>query len=105
MVYNGSVRKGMNLINLDKNKLRIAFSDPRATIRYVLEDREGVVRFKLINEMGLYLASGKRVLEVGCGGGYFANLLKQASYNVLAGDITEPKTPPNQFWKLQRLKP
>jgi len=57
-----------------------------------------------LNEVATYLANGKRVLELGCGGGYFANLLKQAGYDVIAGDIINPKTPPGQFWKLQRLK-
>jgi len=57
-----------------------------------------------LNEVMAYLANRKLVLEVGCGGGYFANLLQQAGYDVLAGDIIDPKTPPGQFWKLQRLK-
>jgi 2-polyprenyl-3-methyl-5-hydroxy-6-metoxy-1,4-benzoquinol methylase len=57
-----------------------------------------------LNEVMSYLANRKLVLEVGCGGGYFANLLQQAGYDVLAGDIIDPKTPPGQFWKLQRLK-
>lgn len=57
-----------------------------------------------LHEVATYFEGGKRVLEVGCGGGYFANLLKQAGYDVIAGDITGPRTPLGQFWKLQRSK-
>ena len=50
-----------------------------------------------LNEVMSYLANRKLVLEVGCGGGYFANLLQQAGYDVLAGDIIDPKLLPVNF--------
>lgn len=100
-------------MNLDKDKLRaliqleiqhlklLGWNLPRRLQVHMLTH---FWYMDYLDEVTSYLPKEKRVLDIGCGGGYFANLLKIAGYDIVAGDIVGSETPSGEFWHLQRSK-
>jgi len=81
------------LANLDQDRLReIQARYATSTnhyVKYAEVDRFWRENRKRIQDLGLHRCTSKRVLDVGCGGGFFLYLLQQLGHEVLGLDIEE----------------
>jgi SAM-dependent methyltransferase len=81
------------LANLDERRLReiqsrYAASDDRYA-KYANVNGFWRENRRRVQDLGLHRCTGKRVLDLGCGGGFFLYLLKQLDHDVLGLDVDE----------------
>jgi SAM-dependent methyltransferase len=106
------------LANLDQRRLReiqsryAASDEPYA--KYANVNRFWRENRRRVQDLRLHRCSGKRILDLGCGGGFFLYLLKQLGHDVLGLDVD--KFPlfrelvdlldvPRVVWRIEAFKP
>jgi SAM-dependent methyltransferase len=87
------LRVGPLLATLDEARLRdiqrrYAVSDDRYA-KYAKVERFWRENRRRVQDLGLHRCSGKRILDLGCGGGFFLYLLKQLGHEVVGLDVDE----------------